>query len=166
LNSELKIRSAEIKDIPGITDIYNDAILNTTATCDTEIKSIENRMDWLNAHSKKYPVLVALENENVVGWASMSLWSDRIAYEDTAEISIYIHRDFRNKGIGNSLFQKIIAAGKIGGLHCILSRITQDNEMSVYLHEKFGFTHIGIMKEVANKFGKILDVHMMQFIYK
>ena len=166
MNSELKIRYAEIKDIAGITEIYNDAILNTTATCDTEIKSIENRIDWFNAHSKKYPIIVAIENETVVGWASMSKWSDRIAYEDTAEISVYIHKDFRDKGIGNSLFPQIIEAGKIGGLHCILSRITQDNDKSIYLHEKFGFSHVGVMKEVANKFGKILNVHMMQFIYK
>jgi phosphinothricin acetyltransferase len=166
MNHELKIRIAEIKDVPGITDIYNDAILNTTATCDTEIKSIENRMEWLNAHSKKYPVIVAVKNDEVLGWASMSRWSDRIAYTDTAEISVYIHKKFRDKGIGKLLLKEIIEAGKIGGLHCVLSRITQGNEKSIYLHEKFGFTNVGVMKEVANKFGKILDVHMMQLLYK
>lgn len=165
MNSELKIRSAEINDIPGITEIYNDAILNTTATCDTEIKSIENRIDWLKAHSSKYPVIVAIKNDQVVGWASMSRWSDRIAYDDTAEISVYIHKEFRDIGIGKILLEKIIEAGRSGGLHCVLSRITQGNEKSIYLHEKFGFTHVGVMKEVANKFGNILDVHMMQLIY-
>ena len=162
----MQIRIAEIKDAQGIAEIYNDAILNTTATCDTEIKSTENRIDWLNAHSNKYPVIVAVENDNVLGWASMTRWSDRIAYADTAEISVYIHKDHRDKGLGKLLLKKIIEAGKDGGLHCVLSRITQDNDKSVYLHEKFGFTHVGVMKEVANKFGKILDVHMMQLIYK
>jgi len=162
----MQIRTADIKDIPSITEIYNDAILHTTATCDTEIKSIENRIEWFNDHSKKYPIIVAVENEKVIGWASMSRWSDRIAYEDTAEISVYIHKDFRDMGIGKSLIKEIIEAGKISGLHCVLSRITQGNEKSIYLHEKFGFTHVGVMKEVANKFGKILDVHMMQLIYK
>lgn len=162
----MRIRFAEIHDVPDITEIYNDAILNSTATCDTEIKSIENRIDWLNVHSKKYPVIVAIENEKVVGWASMSRWSDRIAYNDTAEISVYIHKNFRDKGIGKLLLKEIIEAGKVGGLHCVLSRITQGNEKSIYLHEKYGFTHVGVMREVANKFGKILDVYMMQLIYK
>ena len=165
MKDEVKIRIAEIHDVPSITDIYNDAILNTTATCDTEIKSIENRIEWLNSHSKKYPVLVAVKNNDMLGWASMSRWSDRTAYDDTAEISIYIHKDFRDQGIGKLLFEKIIVAGKEGGLHCVLSRITQYNEKSIYLHENFGFTHVGVMKEVANKFDTILDVHIMQLIY-
>ena len=166
MNSELKIRYAEIKDASEIAEIYNDAILNSTATCDTEIKTAENRLEWLNVHSKKYPVLVCEINSKVIGYASMSKWSERYAYEDTAEISIYIHKEFRDNGIGKILFQKVIEAGKLGGLHCILSRITHGNEKSIHLHKKFGFTYVGVMKEVAFKFGNRIDVHIMQLLFK
>jgi L-amino acid N-acyltransferase YncA len=161
----MQIRKAEIRDLEGINAIYNDAILNTTATFDTEVKNIETRKAWFEQHTAKYPVLVAIENNTVLGWASMSRWSDRTAYDNTAEISIYIHPDHRDKGIGKTLMGAIVDAGKIAGLHCVLSRITQGNEKSIYLHEQAGFTHVGILKEVGTKFGQLLDVQMMQFIY-
>jgi len=159
------IRKATLNDVPAITAIYNDAILNTVATFDTELKSIENRMEWMHQHSDKYPVVVAEENGMVIGFASMTRWSDRAAYDDTAEISIYIHPAHRDKGIGKQLIKAIIEAGRIGGLHCVLSRITQGNDKSIYLHEQNGFRTVGVMKEVGKKFGQILDVTMMQLIY-
>lgn len=159
------IRKATLSDVSAITDIYNDAILNTVATFDTELKSIENRMEWMHQHSDKYPVVVAEENGAVIGFASMTRWSDRAAYDDTAEISIYIHPAHRDKGIGKQLIKAIIEAGRIGGLHCVLSRITQGNDKSIYLHEQNGFRTVGVMKEVGKKFGQVLDVTMMQLIY-
>jgi phosphinothricin acetyltransferase len=165
VNNKLQIKKATIEDVPGITSIYNDAILTTTATFDTEIKTIENRLEWFNQHTEKYPLLVAAENNEVLGWASMTRWSDRSAYDDTAEISLYIHPKHRDKGIGKLLMNEIVKAGKISGLHCVLSRITQGNEKSIYLHQQVGFTHVGLLKEVGKKFGTILDVYMMQLIY-
>jgi phosphinothricin acetyltransferase len=159
------IRKADTNDVPSITEIYNEAILNTTATFDTELKTTEDRMEWLARHSDKYPVLVAVENGQVIAWASMSQWSDRCAYDDTAEISIYVHPAYHNRGIGKQLLKEIVEDGRKGGLHCVLSRITQGNEKSIHLHRQVGFTMIGTMKEVGKKFGKILDVHMMQLLY-
>jgi phosphinothricin acetyltransferase len=161
----MNIRKATHSDAQAIAIIYNEAIENTTATFDTEPKSISNREEWLEQHSDKYPVIVTELDGVVAGFASMTRWSDRAAYDDTAEISIYILPYYHNQGIGKKLMQAIIEAGKQGGLHCVLSRITQGNDKSIYLHQQFGFRTVGIMQEVGKKFGKILDVTMMQLIY-
>lgn len=160
------IREAILADAQAIAEIYNHAILHSTATFDTEIKSTQNREDWLSQHNSKYPVVVAEINNEVVGFASMTRWSDRSAYDDTAEISIYIKSEHHDKGLGNVLMKSIIDKGKEGRLHCILSRITEGNEKSIYLHQKFGFEIVGVMKEVGKKFGKILDVTLLQLLYK
>jgi phosphinothricin acetyltransferase len=162
----LQIRTAITTDAKAITEIYNHAILYTTATFDTEIKSVKNREEWLLQHNSKYPVVVAELDNTVVGFASMTRWSDRAAYDDTAEISIYIIPQQHNKGLGNLLMQAIIEKGKQGGLHCILSRITEGNDKSIYLHQKFGFEMVGVLKEVGKKFGNILDVTILQLLYK
>lgn len=161
----IHIRSAQPADINGITDIYNEAILSTDATFDTEPKSIAEQKQWYNAHGPRNPIMVAEENNHIIGWASLSEWSTRCAYSDTAEISLYIKSEYRNHGTGTLLMKAILEAGKKVGLHTVLSRITNGNSTSIHLHEKFGFKHIGTMKEVGIKQGKLLDVDIMQLIY-
>ena len=110
-------------------------------------------------------MIVAEVQGEVVGWASLSRYSDRLAYEKTAEISVYVKDGFRGRGIGRKLMEEIIARGRAAGLHTILARITASNEQSIYLHEAFGFQHIGVMREVGRKFGMLLDVCLMQLIF-
>ena len=162
----LIIRHAVSADIESITDIYNEAILTTDATFDTEPKAVTEQMTWFDDHGKKNPILVAEENGILCGWASLSKWSSRSAYADTAEISVYIKREFHNRGIGRRLMQEILEEGEKAGLHTIISRITAGNTASVYLHEELGFEHIGIMREGGKKFDKTPDVCMMQKIYR
>ncbi|MFN9520583.1 MAG: GNAT family N-acetyltransferase [Bacteroidota bacterium] len=159
------LRDAELTDAAAIAEIYNESILNSTATFDTETKTTEDRKAWLMQHNAKYPVVVAEISGTVVGFASLSRWSERTAYDNTAEISIYISPEHRSKGIGKKLITMIMEKGRNGGLHCLLSRITEGNEHSIYLHTQAGFTTIGVMREVGEKFGRILDVTLMQFIY-
>lgn len=161
----LKIRRARVKDLPAITDIYNEAILTTDATFDTEPKTVAEQKVWFDDHGKKNPVLVAEVDGAVCGWASLSKWSTRCAYEDTAEISVYVKQEYHGRGIGKRLMRDVLIAGENAGLHTVLSRITSENAVSIYLHEQCGFQHIGVMKEVGKKFGKTLDVCMMQKIY-
>ena len=162
----LNILPATLEHLEQITNIYNDAVLNSTATFDTEPKSVEEQRLWFNEHSIKYPIIVVEENNIIVGWASLSRWSGRCAYEDTAEISIYIKDDYRGKGIGTKLLQKILTEGRTGGLHTVIARIAEGSEDSIRLHKKAGFEYIGVMKEVGKKFDKLLDVHIMQLIFK
>ena len=162
----MRIKQARLKDLDEITEIYNEAILKTVATFDTEIKSLEEQKTWFKEHGPKNPILVAEQDGIIVGWASLSKWSDRCAYSDTAEISLYVKEKYQGKGIGKKLMESIIKEGKNAGLHVVIARITQGNKVSVHLHESVGFKHIGVMKEVGLKFGKLLDVYLMEKIYK
>lgn len=162
----LKVRRAAFEDLSAITEIYNQAILKTTATFDTEPKTVENQKTWFENHGTKYLLLVAEEDGKVLGWASLSRWSDRCAYSDTAEISLYVDEKYRGKGIGKKLLRTIIQEGEKTGIHSVIARIAEGNETSIHLHQSVGFEHIGIMKEVGRKFGRLLDVYLMQKIYR
>ncbi len=161
----LTVRPAKLHDLNAITEIYNDAILTTDATFDTEPKTDAEQRIWFAKHGPRNPILVAESDGVVVGWASLSEWSDRCAYSDTAEISFYVKQEFRGRGIGKRLLETIIQEGERAGLHAIIARITEGNEVSIHLHEGAGFEHVGVMKEIGRKFGKLLDVHLMQKIY-
>jgi len=160
-----EIRKAVYTDVPAITGIYNEAILTTTATFDTEPKTTAAQRKWFKAHGPKNPMLVAVEGIVVVGWASLSAYSDRCAYTDTAELSVYVKEKFRNRGIGRKLMQAVLDEGKKAGLHTVISRIAVGNDVSIHLHRQFDFADIGVMKEVGKKFGQLLDVSLMQKMY-
>ena len=162
----LSIRPANINDADGITEIYNEAVVNTTATFDTEPQTVEARKEWLAKHNENYPVVVAEFQKKIVGWASLSPWSPKPAYSKTAEISIYVRDEFRNRGFGKKMMDKLMEDGEAAGLHTIIARIADGNEVSIKIHEAYGFRHIGTMKEAGEKFGKVLDVHLLQKIFK
>ncbi len=162
----LTVRLATPADIPEITEIYNEAVLKTTATFDTQPKTEAEQQTWLTEHGPKYPVVVAEMEGKIVGWASLSQWSGRCAYADTAEISLYVAESHRGNGIGKRLMAGALEAGRKAGLHSVLARIAEGNEVSVYLHESAGFELVGIMREVGRKFERLLDIHLMQKIYR
>lgn len=159
------IRRAATKDLAAVTEIYNEAILNSVATFDTEPKTVEEQKPWFESHDSKHPVLVAEQDGVVVGWASLTKWSGRCAYSDTAELSIYVKEGHRGRGVGAELMKTILDEGRKAGLHTIIARIAGPNEASVRLHKSAGFKHIGTMREVGRKFGELLDVRLMQKIY-
>ncbi len=161
----MRIRRATLKDLDAITEIYNDAIVKTSATFDTEPKTLREQEAWFKHHDEKHPILVAVEGQLVVGWASLSPWSDRCAYSGTAEVSVYVRSEYRGKGVGGKLLRAVMDEGEKAGLHTVIARITAGNEASLSLHREAGFVHVGTLKEVGNKFDTLLDVHMMQFIY-
>ncbi len=162
----ITLRKAEQKDLQIITEIYNEAIKNTTATFDTDPKTAEEQQAWFDHHDGRHPILVAEESGQVAGWASLSEYSARCAYAVTAEASIYIKEGHQGQGTGRRLSEAILKAGKEAGFHSILLRIAEGNEASIKLAEKMGFKHIGVMREVGEKFGRLLDVHLMQLIYE
>jgi phosphinothricin acetyltransferase len=163
--SSTRIREAKLADLPQITEIYNEAILKTVATFDTTPKSLGEQERWFKHHGAKNPIIVAEENNSIVGWASLSEWSDRCAYSDAAEVSLYVFETYQGKGIGRRLLEELVRKGRQAGLHTIVARIAEGNAISVHLHESLGFDHVGIMKEVGRKFGRLLDVYIMQKIY-
>lgn len=160
------IRKATESDVPAIAEIYNEAILTTTATFDLEPKDVSSQRKWFKAHGPRNPIFVAVKNNKVTGWASLSEYSTRCAYADTVELSLYVKENFRNQGIGKKLMRAILDEGQKAGLHTVISRITGGNDVSVQLHREFGFKDVGVMKEVGTKFGKLLDVYIMQKIFQ
>ena len=162
----LTIRKATLKDLGAITEIYNAAILTTVASFDTETKTDAEQKRWFRHHGRKYPILVAEEDNLIVGWASLSQWSDRGAYAGTAEASLYVREGYQGRGIGRKLSEAIIKAGRQAGFHTLIARIEGSNEVSLHLAESVGYRHIGVMKECGRKFGRLLDVHLMQYIYE
>lgn len=162
--TQLALRTATEADLAAITAIYNDAIRNTTATFDTEEKTIENRRAWLAAHDDKHPVIVAVLNGAVVGWGSLSAWSDRRAYAATCENSVYVAANARGRGVGKALLAELIGRARQAGMHTIIARVAAGNPASDRLHEAAGFARIGVMREVGRKFGRLIDVHMFQLM--
>lgn len=162
----LNIRPASVADIPAITEIYNEAILTTTATFDIEPKSIAERTSWLDSHGPRHPVLIAELDGQVVGWSALTPWSDRKAYDGTAETSFYVQSGFRGRGIGKALKDAILSEARRIGYHTLLARVAEGSAESLHLNEAAGFRHVGTMKEVGRKFGRLLDVHILQLMLK
>ncbi|RYL93923.1 N-acetyltransferase family protein [Sporolactobacillus sp. THM7-4] len=158
------IREAKIDDLPDMLDIYNDAVRTLTATFDIEEQSLEERRGWYQSHSERYPLIVAESDGKVVGYCSLSKYREKKAYIHSVELSIYISKDYRRKGIGTRLMKEIIARAQKLKYHTIISGITGGNGGSQALHEKFGFSYIGCFREVGFKFGKWQDVHFYQLI--
>lgn len=160
----MKIRIAEKKDQKEILAIYNEAVLNTTATFDIEERTEIEQIDYFNLHKGRHNFIVYEDEKKIMGWAAISKWSSRDAYKDTGEISIYVKKEYRGKGIGKKLFLNIIKRGKENTFHTLISLICSENELSIEMHKKEKFQIIGEMKEVGKKFDRFLDVIIMQKI--
>lgn len=161
---DVSIRYAVADDAAAIADIYNEAIRTTTATFDMEPKTAEDRLQWLEAHDERHPVFVAELDGQIVGWACLAKWSDRPAYDHTAETSFYVSEALRGRGIGRALKKRLIEEARRLGFHTLLARAAGESYASLHINESFGFKHIGTMKEVGFKFGRRLDVHVMQLM--
>jgi L-amino acid N-acyltransferase len=158
----VRLRVARVADVPALAGIYNEAVLTTVATFDTEPRTLEAQGEWLGHHDSTHPVFVAEMEGEVVGWASLSAWSDRRAYDGTAEVSFYVRSDYRGRGIGRTLLTSLVESADRLGVHALLARIADGNAVSVHLHEALGFRTIGVMKEVGFKFGRWIDVHLLE----
>jgi len=161
---ETCIRKAEIADLYRITDIYNWAVENTTASFDINPQTVEQRALWFSHYGDRHPVVVYEIDSYVVGYASLSEFRSKEGYKNTCELSVYIDPQYQRRGIGHKLMGHVIELGKKLGFHIIMSGITADNEISIKMHEKFGFENCGHMKEVGFKFGRYLDCLFYQLI--
>ena len=160
---DIMVRPAVRSDAAAIADIYNQAVLRSVATFDTVPETVEARERWLDEHSSpRHPVLVAEADGRVVGWASLSSWSNRCAYETTVEISTYIDEGWRGKGLGPMLSRAVLEAGAAAGVHSVLSRICTENEASLGMARSLGFREVGVLHEVGRKFDRSLDVMMLE----
>jgi phosphinothricin acetyltransferase len=162
---QILVRRATFADLPGILAIYNDAVLNTTASYDYEPRSLEQRTAWLQDHiDHDYAVFVAAEGACIVGWSALNRFHDRMGYRFTSENSIYVASNRRGQGIGKLLMPPLLDAARKRSLHAIIAAIDATNQASIRLHARFGFQIVGQFKEVGYKFGRWLDVVYMELL--
>ncbi len=149
-----------------ILEIFNDAIVNSTALYDYKPRTIEMMAGWFDAKSKgKFPV-IGLENEagELMGFASYGTFRAWPAYKYSVEHSVYVNARFRGQGIGKRLLQEIIVAAQQQNYHLLIGGIDATNSVSIRLHEKLGFTFCGTIKQAGFKFGKWLNLSFYQLI--
>jgi len=158
----LAIRLARIEDAEAVRAIYNLEVTTTTVTFDLVPRSLDEQRAWLAAHAGAHPAMVAVVGEEVVGFGSLSPYRDRPAYATTVEDSVYVHRDWRGKGLGRRLLEELVRLGGDHGFHTVVARIVGDHEASIGLHRACGFTLVGTEREVGRKFGRWLDVVELQ----
>ena len=156
----MRIRTAEQGDLAALLDIYNYEVVHGVATLDLAPKSLDDWQVWFDCHNvDNHPLYAAVENGQVAGYASLSPYREKEAYRSTVELSIYIHPEFRRRGIAGALMGFLLdEARKDERTHTVVSVITSGNEASCRLHEKFGFTFCGTIREVGMKFGRYLDI--------
>ena len=144
----LTIRLATAADAGAIADIYNREVAETTATFDLVQRSVEMQQEWLAARSGAFAAIVGIDpgSRRVVAFAALSPYKERAAYRTTVENSIYVHREVARES----------------GFHSVMARIEASSEASRALHRACGFELIGVEREVGRKFGRWLDVAVMQ----
>lgn len=147
-----------------ILEIFNDAIINTTALYDYNPWTMETMRVWFeNKRMHNFPVIGLVDDSGkLMGFGSYGQFRIRPAYKYTIENSLYVHRDYRGRGLGKILLAEIIEHAKRQQFHCIIGVIDAENTVSIGLHESFGFKNVGTFKEVGFKFGKWLDAAFMQ----
>lgn len=157
------IREATEKDLKDILEIYNDAILNTTAIYAYKVHTIDDRIQWYEKKKQDgYPLLVFEENDKAVAFATFGPFRAWPAYKYTIEHSVYVHKDYRNQGIAIKLMKELIKIANEREYATLVAGIDAANESSIKLHEKMGFKFSGIIKKAGYKFGKWLDLAFYQ----
>ncbi len=160
----MEIRRASELDGEAIRQIYNAEVLTSTATLDLVPRSPTEHQAWMAAHSGVYPVLVATEGLSVLGFSSLSPYRPRPGYSTAVEDSIYVAAAARRKGVGRALLGAIVEAARQHGFHLVIGRISAEQEASIKLHEACGFTYVGVERQVARKFGRFIDVAIVQLL--
>lgn len=157
------VRQAGEADLGGILDIYNDAVVNTTAIWNDVTVDLGNRRAWWRGRTEAgLPVLAAVEGNDVLGYASYGPFRAFDGYRQTVEHSIYVAENARRRGVASALLAALEEHARAHGMHVLLGGITADNTPSLALHAKHGFIETARMPEVGQKFGRYLDLVFMQ----
>jgi phosphinothricin acetyltransferase len=157
------IRLAEPGDAEGIRAIYNVEVAESTVTFDLVPRTLEEQQAWLREHAGGHPAVVALGDDGaVVGFGSLSPYKERPAYRPTVEDSVYVHRAHRGQGLGPALLAELVRLAQAYGYHSLVARIVGGHDTSISLHAAQGFELVGVEREVGRKFGRWLDVVIMQ----
>lgn len=165
MNEPPVIRDATEVDLQAILDIYNDAILTTTAVYSEKPHTLPMRRQWYNERMENnFPVFVAENDGDVVGFSSFGHFRVWPCYRYTVEISVYVQATQRGKGMGKLLVEPLITRARQMNMHALIAGISADNEISLRLHKNLGFTEVAHFKEVGYKFGRWLDLKFLELL--
>ena len=161
---DFRIRPASCADLPRLTEIYNYYVLNTPVTFDVEPYSVNQRAAWFSqfAPTGRYRLLVAEDDRTIIGYAGTTRFRPKAAYETTVETTIYCAPESTGKGAGPRLYAALFESLRGEDVHRVVAGYTMPNAASAALHERFGFSEIGVFTEVGRKFGKYWDVCWME----
>lgn len=161
------IREMKETDLGEVLEIYNDAILHTTAVYDYRAHSLEDRKVWFNQKAEGgYPLFVFEEDGKVLGFATYGPFRAWPAYKYSIEHSVYVHKEARKKGIGTKLLKVLIERAEEESYATLIAGIDSTNQGSIFIHEKLGFTYSGTIKKAGYKFEKWLDLAFYQLELK
>ena len=160
----MDVRLARIDDAEAIRAIYNREVTESTVTFDLVPRSLTDQEHWLKEHAGAHPAVVALlpDTGEVVGFGSLSPWRPRPAYATSVEDSVYVHRAHHRQGVGRAVLTELLRLGTIHGFHAVMARIVDGHEASIALHRACGFEIVGVEKQIGRKFGRWLDVALME----
>jgi L-amino acid N-acyltransferase YncA len=157
-----QIRDATPADLPAIIEIYNAAIVSRTATAQLEPVTAESRKNWLNDHSAdRHPFWVLEMEGRVAGWLTFKSFLPRCAYSGTAELSVYVHEDFRRRGVARALLGRAIERARALEITALIGLIFAHNEPSIRLFEQLGFSRWGYLPAIAQMDNKPRDLTIM-----
>ena len=164
---EICVRQAQTADLDAVLAIYNEGIEDRIATLDQALKTLQDIEQWWTEHdSQRYMVLVGLHADRVVGWASLNHFSHRCAHDAIADLSIYVSREYRGRGVGTALLDCVEQCARESGFHKIVLHALNDNELGKQLYHKLGYTDVGIFREHGALEGRYVDVIAMEKILR
>jgi len=163
MSGSIIVRDAVEGDLPAVLEIYNHAIVNETSVWNDDVVDLANRIAWWRKRtSDGFPVFVADLDGNVVGYGTFGEFRHNQGYRFTVEHSIYVTSSVQRRGVGSVLLTRLIAEARSTNRHAIVGGIASDNIASIALHQRFGFVETGRMPQVGFKFGRWLDLVLMQ----
>ena len=158
----LSIRQATGDDAGAICRIYNQGIEDRVATLETELRTPAERLEWLAARGPRHPVVVATAAGEVVGWGSLNRFNPRPAYDHVADLSVYVERAWRGRGVGRRLLTALIDAARRLHYHKMVLAAFPTNGPGMALYERLGFSRVGIYREQGLLDGRWVDVIVME----
>jgi phosphinothricin acetyltransferase len=158
----MELRLASVADAEAIRTIYNAEVIGSTATFDLRPRTLQEQEAWIRDHQGVHPAVVAVMENAVAGFGSLSVYRDRPAYSTTVEDSVYVDARWQGRGIGRRVLDELVTLATRQGFHTVMARIAGDNQPSIRLHAACGFSLVGVEREVGRKFGHWLDVTVMQ----
>lgn len=147
----VRIRDARMEDLPAIVEIYNSTIPSRMVTADIRPVTLEERIAWFGQHNpERHPLTVMETGGQIVAWFSLQPFRERAAYIHTAEISVYVHKDFRSKGYGEKILADGLRRAPHAGIHNVVACIFSHNTPSLKIFTKLGFKVWGELPDVAS----------------